>query len=36
MRRDGLKFDYDLPSEIRKYTMFKGKVILMYFKVQMH
>ena len=25
MRRDGLKFDYDLPSEIRKYTMFKGE-----------
>lgn len=24
-RRDGLKFDYDLPSEIRKYTMFKGE-----------
>lgn len=25
MRRDGLKFDCDLPSEIRKYTMFKGE-----------
>lgn len=25
VRRDGLKFDYDLPSEIRKYTMFKGE-----------
>ena len=25
MVRDGIKFDYDLPSEIRKYTMFKGE-----------
>lgn len=25
MVRDGMKFDYDLPSEIRKYTMFKGE-----------
>lgn len=25
VRRDGLKFDFDLPSEIRKYTMFKGE-----------
>lgn len=23
--RDGIRFDYDLPSEIRKYTMFKGE-----------
>jgi len=23
--KDGIKFDYDLPSEIRKYTMFKGE-----------
>jgi len=23
--KDGLRFDYDLPSEIRKYTMFKGE-----------
>lgn len=23
--RDGMRFDYDLPSEIRKYTMFKGE-----------
>lgn len=22
---DGIRFDYDLPSEIRKYTMFKGE-----------
>lgn len=25
MVREGMKFDYDLPSEIRKYTMFKGE-----------
>lgn len=25
MVRDGIRFDYDLPSEIRKYTMFKGE-----------
>lgn len=25
MVRDGIKFDYDLPSEIRKYIMFKGE-----------
>lgn len=25
MKRDGIRFDYDLPSEIRKYTMFKGE-----------
>ena len=23
--REGIRFDYDLPSEIRKYTMFKGE-----------
>ena len=23
--KDGIRFDYDLPSEIRKYTMFKGE-----------
>lgn len=23
--KDGVRFDYDLPSEIRKYTMFKGE-----------
>ena len=23
--KDGLRFDYDLPSEIRRYTMFKGE-----------
>lgn len=25
MVRNGIRFDYDLPSEIRKYTMFKGE-----------
>lgn len=25
MVRDGIRFDYDLPSEIRRYTMFKGE-----------
>jgi DNA sulfur modification protein DndD len=23
--REGIRFDYDLPSEVRKYTMFKGE-----------
>lgn len=23
--KDGIRFDYDLPSELRKYTMFKGE-----------
>ena len=26
--REGIRFDYDLPSEIRKYTMFKGESAL--------
>ncbi len=26
--KDGIRFDYDLPSEIRKYTMFKGETDL--------
>lgn len=25
VEKDGIRFDYDLPSEIRKYTMFKGE-----------
>lgn len=25
INRDGIRFDYDLPSEIRKYIMFKGE-----------
>ena len=25
IRREGIRFDYDLPSEVRKYTMFKGE-----------